>query len=123
MRLLIGSLCAFMPFTINAAEFNGKELLQQIKTLQAQGKQLHSTYDLSDLNQLRQCANESNPLRVQAKGLPEQVLKLDDFALRVPLNQAAHLSFSCVYCSDSAIESCDKMDKYLERANKIINKS
>ncbi|SIO94648.1 hypothetical protein [Vibrio spartinae] len=122
MKILsyILSIITFFVASSCFANSDKQQIIQKLKALQEQGITQSETYQYSDIEQLKQCTGAANPFRKEAKELQQVIMSSNDVIFRVPAYQAADLAFSCVYCSDNAVESCKKMTKYLERAQKSV---
>lgn len=97
-----------------------QQILDQLEALQEQGFKQSVNYQHSDTDQLTQCTEASKPYRDEAKQLLEIIKKSNDVFFRMPAYQAADLAFQCVYCSEQAVNYCDKMNKYIVRTRKAI---
>lgn len=104
------------------ADDGRQQILNQLKVLQQQGFDKAEKYQLSDMNQFKQCVNESKNYRAMAKELKETIMASKDVIFRIPAYQAADLAFQCVYCSDGAINYCQKMEKYIVQVEKELEK-
>jgi|GEM_PF-4056043 len=113
---IIGLLISSTAF----ADIDKQKTLEQLKKLQKQGIRQSDTYQYSDTEQLKQCAELSTPFRNEAKQLQDSIKKSNDVIFRMPAYQAADLAFQCVYCSEQAISYCEKMDKYIARTEKAM---
>ncbi|MCM5507123.1 hypothetical protein [Vibrio sp. SCSIO 43169] len=111
------SLLASLP---GQANDDKNHILQRLKALQTQGVEQSEKYLYSDMEQLKQCVDESHSFRNEAKELQQTIMKSNDVIFRMPAYQAADLAFQCVYCSETAISYCEKMDKYIQRTEKSI---
>ena len=102
--LMAAMLVALPAYAVDADEIS--RITGEIERLQSAGVSMHKKYNLAYDDHFMRCAQESRPLRAQAKPLREQAMKLNTMAYRVKLVQAADDVFVCVYCSESAVKSC-----------------
>lgn len=121
-------LTTFIAMPSLAEETPERSLFKVLQEFQKLGFELHEKYDTSKIDQLKTCALESPPLSDPFRSkeraeLKEKIMKLD-FPIRMPLMQTFYLAFSCVSCfNKDAIIDCEKMTKYLDRAEKILQKN
>ncbi|KFA98788.1 hypothetical protein [Vibrio sp. ER1A] len=120
--ILLSSLLTliFTPFCF--ADNTKTQIINQLKQFQSQGIHQNTSYNLSELDQLKQCTSESMPYRQAADELRSSILKNNDVAFRLPAYQAADLAFQCLYCANNSIASCEKMSKYITKAETQLKK-
>ncbi len=109
-----------MSEAVDAQQNEVERITSEIERLHKAGAEMHGAYNLNDDNQLMACARESRPLRAAAKPLRQQAMQLNDMAYRAQLVPAAEDAFTCVYCSDDAARTCDRIPPVIEKVRQWL---